>query len=269
MVSPHFTVDVPPQPWTGRFDGDGAEHRRWWQAVGAYSASAFPRTAFRPSGTPGGGPGAADPAPRGDGLPGARRRPRLRQRRRRAPQQGPHRRRCRPRRHPRRARPARLPPGPVGARRRRRHRGGGRAWKPGRRGPDWPSRRCSTPARFPWCWAAATRRRSPATSGVAGSAAVREGLRVGVLNLDAHFDLRDEPVPSSGTPFLQMARAEAAAGRELQVRRRRNLRTEQHPRAVPDRRRAGRGLSAGRGLLGGGAPAASWPPSWRRWTRCT
>ena len=52
--------------------------------------------------------------------------------------------------------------------------------------------------------------------GVAGSAAVRDGLRVGVLNLDAHFDLRDEPVPSSGTPFLQMARAEAAAGRELQ-----------------------------------------------------
>src|SRR6478752_7090917 len=47
--------------------------------------------------------------------------------------------------------------------------------------------------------------------GVAGSAAVREGLSVGVLNLDAHFDLRDEPVPSSGTPFLQMARAEAAA----------------------------------------------------------
>ena len=52
--------------------------------------------------------------------------------------------------------------------------------------------------------------------GVAGSAAVREGLRVGVLNLDAHFDLRDESRPSSGTPFLQMARAEAAAGRELQ-----------------------------------------------------
>jgi formiminoglutamase len=51
--------------------------------------------------------------------------------------------------------------------------------------------------------------------GVAGSAAVREGLRVGVLNLDAHFDLRDEELPSSGTPFLQMARAEAAAGREL------------------------------------------------------
>jgi formiminoglutamase len=51
--------------------------------------------------------------------------------------------------------------------------------------------------------------------GVAGSEAVTGGKRLGVLNLDAHFDLRDEPVPSSGTPFLQMAHAEAAAGREL------------------------------------------------------
>jgi formiminoglutamase len=42
------------------------------------------------------------------------------------------------------------------------------------------------------------------------------GVRVGVLNLDAHFDLRDEPRPTSGTPFLQMARAEAAEGRALQ-----------------------------------------------------
>lgn len=51
--------------------------------------------------------------------------------------------------------------------------------------------------------------------GVAGTAAVTNGARLGVLNLDAHFDLRDAPAPSSGTPFLQMARAEAAAGREL------------------------------------------------------
>jgi formiminoglutamase len=50
---------------------------------------------------------------------------------------------------------------------------------------------------------------------VAASAAVQGGLRLGVLNLDAHFDLRDEPLPSSGTPFLQMARAEAAAGRSF------------------------------------------------------
>lgn len=36
--------------------------------------------------------------------------------------------------------------------------------------------------------------------------------RVGVLNLDAHFDLRDAPRATSGTPFLQMARADAARG---------------------------------------------------------
>ncbi|MGA7204296.1 MAG: formimidoylglutamase [Specibacter sp.] len=51
--------------------------------------------------------------------------------------------------------------------------------------------------------------------GVAGTAAVANGARLGVLNLDAHFDLREAPTPSSGTPFLQMARAEAAADREL------------------------------------------------------
>jgi len=37
--------------------------------------------------------------------------------------------------------------------------------------------------------------------------------RWGILNLDAHFDLRDAPHPTSGTPFLQAARAERAAGR--------------------------------------------------------
>lgn len=52
--------------------------------------------------------------------------------------------------------------------------------------------------------------------GLAGSAAVRAGARMGVLNLDAHFDLRADPVPSSGTPFRQMAEIEAAAGRKLQ-----------------------------------------------------
>ncbi|MEU3841095.1 formimidoylglutamase [Streptomyces sp. NPDC028635] len=51
--------------------------------------------------------------------------------------------------------------------------------------------------------------------GLAASRAVRGGARVGVLNLDAHFDLRDDPVPSSGTPFLQMARDEAGRGRAL------------------------------------------------------
>ncbi|OMH34385.1 formimidoylglutamase [Tersicoccus sp. Bi-70] len=42
-----------------------------------------------------------------------------------------------------------------------------------------------------------------------------DGRRVGVLNLDAHFDLRSAPVPSSGTPFRQMAEADADAGRDF------------------------------------------------------
>ncbi|WP_368396465.1 formimidoylglutamase [Streptomyces sclerotialus] len=51
--------------------------------------------------------------------------------------------------------------------------------------------------------------------GLAGSRALRDGARLGVLNLDAHFDLRDDVRPSSGTPFLQMAADEEARGREL------------------------------------------------------
>jgi len=53
-------------------------------------------------------------------------------------------------------------------------------------------------------------------SGLMGSGlGPRAGQRWGVLNLDAHFDLREEPRPSSGTPFAQMAAAERAAGRDL------------------------------------------------------
>lgn len=54
--------------------------------------------------------------------------------------------------------------------------------------------------------------------GLAASRAVRDGARLGVLNLDAHFDLRDDVRPSSGTPFLQMARDEERAGRRLDYR---------------------------------------------------
>jgi len=39
--------------------------------------------------------------------------------------------------------------------------------------------------------------------------------RWGVLNLDAHFDLREADRATSGTPFAQMAAAEASAGRDL------------------------------------------------------
>ncbi|MFF2549900.1 formimidoylglutamase [Nocardia sp. NPDC058058] len=48
--------------------------------------------------------------------------------------------------------------------------------------------------------------------GVAAALARESGTRLGILNLDAHFDLRGEPVPSSGTPFRQILEAEHAAG---------------------------------------------------------
>ena len=49
--------------------------------------------------------------------------------------------------------------------------------------------------------------------GLVGSQHVGPEMRIGILNLDAHFDLREAPRPSSGTPFLQAARDEQAAGR--------------------------------------------------------
>ncbi|MER6987575.1 formimidoylglutamase [Saccharopolyspora hirsuta] len=51
--------------------------------------------------------------------------------------------------------------------------------------------------------------------GVAGSARVRSGAKLGVLNLDAHFDLRADETPSSGTPFRQMAEQEQQRGEDL------------------------------------------------------
>ncbi|WP_259558221.1 formimidoylglutamase [Brachybacterium sillae] len=59
-----------------------------------------------------------------------------------------------------------------------------------------------------------------ASAPVAGGGGGTEGAgarggRWGVLNLDAHFDLRRADEPSSGTPFAQMADAERAAGRDL------------------------------------------------------
>ncbi len=36
-----------------------------------------------------------------------------------------------------------------------------------------------------------------------------------IINLDAHFDLRQADRPTSGTPFRQIANAEAAAGRAI------------------------------------------------------
>lgn len=44
--------------------------------------------------------------------------------------------------------------------------------------------------------------------GVAGSRRATAAGRIGILNLDAHFDLRADAVPSSGTPFRQILEAD-------------------------------------------------------------
>ncbi|TDD90073.1 formimidoylglutamase [Saccharopolyspora karakumensis] len=51
--------------------------------------------------------------------------------------------------------------------------------------------------------------------GLVNSKPVARGALIGVLNLDAHFDLRADPVPSSGTPFRQMAERERARGADF------------------------------------------------------
>lgn len=51
---------------------------------------------------------------------------------------------------------------------------------------------------------------------MASQAVADQSPRWGVLNLDAHFDLRQEERPTSGTPFAQMAVAEREAGRGLE-----------------------------------------------------
>ncbi|WP_432245515.1 formimidoylglutamase [Arthrobacter sp. G.S.26] len=216
-------VDVPPRPWTGRFDGDAAEHRRWWQAVEAG------RDVDEDAND--GGDTVADTAPwvpHGGAAAGSAR-----------------------------ARPAGRNgnPSPAvllgfasdeGVRRNKGRTGAATAPAAIRRalGPlafhlDREVADAGDVVVSGGDLEAGQARAGKAVTalidagnltvllggghetayasylGVSASAAVTAGQRLGVLNLDAHFDLRDEPLPSSGTPFLQMARAEAAAGREL------------------------------------------------------
>ncbi|WP_426977066.1 formimidoylglutamase [Pseudarthrobacter sp. O4] len=47
------------------------------------------------------------------------------------------------------------------------------------------------------------------------SSPVTVGKRLGIINLDAHFDLRAESVASSGTPFRQVAESERTNGHDF------------------------------------------------------
>ena len=191
MVSPVPAVDAPPQSWTGRFDGDSAEHRRWWQAVTPYAPRRVRPGPARPAVILGFGSDAG--VRRNMGRTGAASAPAA----------------------------IRAALGPLAFHLDREvHDAGdvtvtGDALEAGQARAGLAITSLLDAGQLPVVLGGGHETAFASYLGVAGSAAVREGLRVGVLNLDAHFDLRDEAVPSSGTPFLQMARAEAAAGREL------------------------------------------------------
>lgn len=184
-------VDVPPQPWNGRFDGDGAEHRRWWQAVTPYQGEAAAGAGPKPAVLL--GFCSDEGVRRNKGRAGAATAPAA----------------------------LRAALGPLAF---HLDRSVGDAGDVVVAGSDLEAGQERTGkavtamldgGHLPVVLGGGHETAFASYLGVAGSAAVQNGRRLGVLNLDAHFDLRDEDKPSSGTPFLQMARAEATAGREL------------------------------------------------------
>lgn len=192
------SVDVPPQPWTGRHDGDGPEHARHWQRVQALPATAESGTAVgeaASAGRPAVVVGFASDAgvARNKGRVGAS------------------------------AGPAaiRAALGPLAVHDGRVLADAGDIRVDGDRLEDGQARFGAAVAQLIDDGALTVGLGGgheiayASYRGVAGSAKVTEGARWGVLNLDAHFDLRDEENPSSGTPFLQMAHEEKALGREL------------------------------------------------------
>lgn len=183
-------VDVTPTAWTGRFDGDGPEHRRWWQAVAPHAAgtaAAGVRSAVVLGFCSDAG------VRRNKGRVGAA------------------------------AAPAaiRAALGPLAFHLDREVFDAGDVVVEGDQLEDGQARAGRAisglldAGNLTVVLGGGHETAFASYLGVAGSEVLR-GKRLGVLNLDAHFDLRDEPVPSSGTPFLQMAQEEAAAGRELQ-----------------------------------------------------
>lgn len=184
-------VDVPPQPWTGRFDGDGPGHRRWWQAVNSGSASWNGEAAKKPAALL--GFASDEGVRRNKGRTGAS------------------------------AAPAALRKalGPLAFHVDRAVADVGDVVVSGEdleAGQERLGRAVAAllDAGHQTVVLGGGHETAYASYlGVAASRAVQRGQRLGVLNLDAHFDLRDEAIPSSGTPFLQMARAEADAGREF------------------------------------------------------
>lgn len=197
-------VDVSPQPWIGRFDGDGPDHRRWWQAVNSGGASGVGEATATPdAGTPSPVPGRKPAALVGFASDEGVRRNKGRTGAAAAPAA------------------LRKALGPLAFHLDREVADVGDVVVAGgdlEAGQERLGQAVASllnEGRQTVVLGGGHETAYASYLGVSASTAVQSGQRLGVLNLDAHFDLRDEPVPSSGTPFLQMARAEADAGREF------------------------------------------------------
>jgi formiminoglutamase len=197
-------IDIPCEPWLGRNDGDSAEHRRWWQAVRPYTREALAAAVAAHDGA------RSRPAV----LLGFRSEEGVRRNKGRlGAAEGPG--------------AIRAALGPLAFHLDREvFDAGDVAVVTG--GDEFPGDLEGGQDRFGAALAAALDA-GALTVGLGGGHETAYasyvglvqsertgGARVGVLNLDAHFDLRNEDRATSGTPFLQMARAEAAEGRELQ-----------------------------------------------------
>jgi formiminoglutamase len=181
MDFPAFSVDVEPRPWTGRYDGDGEAHRRWWQAV----TPAAERTARRSTpelnaATPAQRPavilgfGSDEGVRRNKGRTGAA------------------------------AAPAaiRSALGPLAYHSARPVADAGDVvvhdgeLEAGQARAGLAVAALLDGGRLTLMLGGGHETAYASYLGVAGSRAVRDGQRLGVLNLDAHFDLRDEAAPS-------------------------------------------------------------------------
>lgn len=200
MESPAHVADLPPQPWSGRYDGDGPEHRRWWQAVTPYRPADDDGTdAGAPQDPTAGRPAvilgfASDEGVfRNKGRTGAVRAPAA----------------------------IRAALGPLAFQLDRVVSDAGDvvvsagALEAGQARAGQAIATMLDAGRLTVVLGGGHETAYASYLGLAQSRALGSGQRLGILNLDAHFDLREEPRPSSGTPFRQMAEAEAAAGREF------------------------------------------------------
>jgi len=218
MDFPALDVDHSPEPWSGRFDGDGVEHRRWWQAVSPLTGSLQARSEGLDAAASGAGSGTPQAWQAAQAGVAAQARPAAllgfcsdEGVRRNQGRQGAA------------AAPAAIrsalgslafhldrpvyDAGDVAV--------VGSDLEEGQTRAGQAISALLDAGALPVVLGGGHETAFASYLGVAGSQRIRQGARLGVLNLDAHFDLRDAPVPSSGTPFLQMARAEADAGRRL------------------------------------------------------